>query len=95
MAEWIRSGGSLPNVPELIGELTPPTYTFVNGRFQLEDKDHVKARLGRSPDLADALAVTFAVPEPPPKRTPPPGTGRREMFRGQGGPTGRERAWLY
>ena len=51
MVEWIRRGGCLPNVPELIGELTTPTYTFVHGRFQLEDKNQIKARLGRSPDL--------------------------------------------
>lgn len=41
--------GSLPKLPELVGELTVPTYTFVNGKFQLEDKDQVKQRLGRSP----------------------------------------------
>lgn len=65
MAEWVRNGGALPNMPELVGELTTPTYTFANGKFQLEDKDQVKARLGRSPDLADALALTFAFPDEP------------------------------
>ncbi len=70
MAEWIRRGGCLPNVPELIGELTTPTYTFVHGRFQLEDKNQIKARLGRSPDLADALSLTFALPEVRPRANP-------------------------
>ena len=65
MAEWVKRGGVLPNVPELVGELTTPTYTFVNGKFQLEEKDQIKERLGRSPDLADALALTFAIPERP------------------------------
>jgi len=65
MSEWIKRGAALPNVPELIGELTTPTYTFVNGKFQLEDKDQVKQRLGRSPDLADALALTFGLAEMP------------------------------
>jgi hypothetical protein len=65
MADWVKRGGALPNVPELVGELTTPTYTFVNGKFQLEDKDMIKGRLGRSPDLADALALTFAVPDAP------------------------------
>ena len=32
------------------------------GRLQLEEKDEIKKRLGRSPDLADALALTFAEP---------------------------------
>lgn len=50
MAEWVRQRGALPNIPELVGELSTPTYTFVNGKFQLEDKDQVKQRLGRSPD---------------------------------------------
>jgi len=65
MTEWIKRGGSLPNIPELVGELTTPTYTFVNGKFQLEDKDQIKTRLGRSPDLADALALTFCLPDAP------------------------------
>ena len=57
--------GALPNLPELVAELTTPTYTFVNGVFQLEEKDQIKARLGRSPDLADALFETFAIPDMP------------------------------
>ena len=32
------------------------------GRLQLESKEDVKKRLGRSPDKADALALTFAEP---------------------------------
>jgi hypothetical protein len=31
----------------------------------MEDKDSVKERLQRSPDLADALALTFAIPDQP------------------------------
>ena len=65
MAEAIRGGMALPNIPELVGELTTPTYTFNQGKFQLEDKDQVKKRLGRSPDLADALALTFMFPDMP------------------------------
>lgn len=65
MAEWVKRGGCLPNDPELIGELTTPTYSFANGVFLLEDKDLIKARLGRSPDKADALAETFMLQEMP------------------------------
>lgn len=77
MAEWVKAGGWLPNLPELIGELSTPTYTFLNGKFQLEPKEQVKERLGRSPDLADALALTFGIPELAPvpaksKALPPP-----------------------
>jgi phage terminase large subunit len=64
MAEWVKAGGWLPNIPELVAELTTPTYTYgVAGKFLIEPKDKVKERLGRSPDLADALALTFAIPE--------------------------------
>jgi phage terminase large subunit len=65
MADWIKSGGSLPPNPELITELTAPTYFFNEGKFQIEAKDQIKKRLGKSPDLADALALTFALPDAP------------------------------
>ena len=65
LAEWIKRGGAIPNIPELVPELTAPTYTLNQGKIQLEDKDLVKKRIGRSPDLADALALTFAYPDAP------------------------------
>jgi hypothetical protein len=65
MADWVKRGGRLPDAPELIAELTTPTYTFAHGQFVLEEKDQVKKRLGRSPDLADALAETFAIDDMP------------------------------
>jgi len=64
-AEAIRHGAALPPIPEMVGELTEPTYTFLNGVFQLEDKDQVKERLGRSPDLADAYMQTYALEDMP------------------------------
>jgi len=65
LAEWVKGGGALPPVPELVGELTTPTYTFSGGKMLLEEKDQVKKRLGRSPDLADALALTFGLVDMP------------------------------
>jgi phage terminase large subunit len=65
LADWIRRGGALPKSPTLVRELTTPTYTFHWGRFQLEEKDQIKKRLGFSPDYADALACTFALPDQP------------------------------
>jgi len=65
LAEWIRRGGALPNMPELVRELTAPTYTFKEGKILLEPKDLLKKRIGVSPDLADALALTFALPDAP------------------------------
>lgn len=65
MTDAIKAGIALPKIEELVGELTTPTYTFVKGKFLLEEKDLVKKRLGRSPDLADALALTYAMADMP------------------------------
>lgn len=62
MAEWVKNGGALPNIPELIAELTIPEYSFQGDKLLMEPKEKIKARLGRSPDYADALALTFAYP---------------------------------
>lgn len=62
MCEAIKSGMCLPNVPEIVGELTTPMYTFKGDKMLIEEKEQVKLRLGRSPNYADALATTFAQP---------------------------------
>lgn len=60
--DWLRGGGRLPDDSALAAELTAPTYFFnAAGKIQLEAKEKVKERLARSTDLADALALTFAV----------------------------------
>jgi hypothetical protein len=59
---WIKEGGALFPSPELVAELTAPTYAFKGDQLILEDKAQVKARIGRSLDRADALALTFAQP---------------------------------
>jgi len=65
-AEWVKKGGALPYLPELQREATATTYTFHNGVFQLEEKDQVAEKLnGESPDLWDALCLTFAQPVAP------------------------------
>lgn len=65
MKEWIEAGGWIPSDPMLRQELSTPTYWFdAQGRKALESKDDIKKRLqgGASPDIADALALTFAYP---------------------------------
>ena len=62
-AQWVKRGGCLPRDMELKRELCAPTFVFTNGRFQIEDKKQIKSRLGYSPDKADALCLTFALPE--------------------------------
>lgn len=63
MRLWLEKGGSIPNDVGLKSELTSVQYDF-NSRNQLrlEAKDKVKDRIGKSPDLADALALTFSYP---------------------------------
>lgn len=73
--DWLRSGGCLPPSDALRAELTAPTYDYdVAGRLRLEAKALVKERLRCSTDIADALALTFAVPSHP---LPPPAPVRR------------------
>ena len=62
--EWIKAGGCLPDISELKQELSTPTYWYdAAGRIVLEPKDKIKERLGgKSPDIADAIALTFAAP---------------------------------
>lgn len=63
LAEWVKAGGALPDVPELVQELTTPTYQFdAHNHLLLEKKAAIKARTGVSPDIADAIALTFAQP---------------------------------
>jgi hypothetical protein len=65
MADWLRAGGAIPNTNALKLELATPTYRYdAANRIVLESKDDIKKRLpdSGSPDLADALALTFAHP---------------------------------
>ena len=65
MKQWIEEGGAIPNDTALKQELATPIYWYDNvGRKVLESKDQIKKRLqgAGSPDLADALALTFALP---------------------------------
>lgn len=61
MNRWIPSG-VLPNDETLCKDLTGVRCEIDRGRLKLEEKKAVKQRLGRSPDTADALALTFAYP---------------------------------
>ena len=74
-AQWIRDGGAIPaNCPELITDLTETTYFFHGDKFQIEDKDQIKTRIGRSPDWGDPFALTFAQPVMPKPREAYPQT---------------------
>lgn len=63
MSDWIRSGGAIPNMVMLKQDLGAPVYWYdAIGRIVIEPKDDTKKRIERSPDLGDALALTFAYP---------------------------------
>ena len=64
--DWIAAGGAIPNMPELKQDLAAPIYWYdAANRLQLEPKDDIKKRGLPSPDLGDALALTFAAPVAP------------------------------
>jgi hypothetical protein len=64
LEEWITQGGALPQNTDLKADLVCPTYQYdaITNKKILESKDSIKERLGKSPDIADALALTFAMP---------------------------------
>lgn len=59
--EWFETGNvSIPNSPELIRELCLPKYEFQGLKHKVESKKDIRRSGRRSPDLADALCLTFA-----------------------------------
>lgn len=62
--DWLNpknnTGAMLPPDPQLTEEATEIRWTFrSDGRIQIEAKDDIKKRIGRSTDKFDALANTF------------------------------------
>ena len=55
------ASGKIPKDADLRAELLGPTYSFTsNGKIKVEGKSEMKRRGMRSPDIADALCLTFA-----------------------------------
>jgi hypothetical protein len=62
MRGWLNIG-SIPADQDLKDQLVGPTYTLnVQNAILLEPKEHMADRGIPSPDIADALALTFALP---------------------------------
>lgn len=63
LKEWMADVVEIPNIPELTDDLKEirkkPT---ANGQLLMESKEDMRRRKVKSPDVADALALTFAVP---------------------------------
>ena len=63
MKDWLINGGVLPDDDVLRDDLIGPEASVnEKGEIILESKDHMKARGVPSPNKADALALTFALP---------------------------------
>ena len=70
LRQWLEdpAGVQVPDDDKLHGDLCAPvwgkgaTKHDSNGRLVLEPKDHIRERLGISPDGGDAAALTFAFP---------------------------------
>lgn len=63
MRDWLKQGGSILKDVKLCAELTAPeTVARVDGKIQIESKENMKRRKLRSPNRADALAISFAYP---------------------------------
>ena len=59
---WLEQRGcKLPKDEDLMAELAGPRFKFSSsGKMQVESKQDMKKRGIRSPDLADAVCLTFA-----------------------------------
>ena len=63
MRDAIRDGIGLPDDPDVKSDLIGIEYGYnLRGDLQLEKKDDMKKRGLKSPDLADALALTYCMP---------------------------------
>lgn len=62
LCEWIKAGGAIHPDKMLKEELCAMTYVYQGDKFRVVEKDIIKQAIGRSPDRADALALTFSFP---------------------------------
>lgn len=67
LRQWLMDGGQIPDLPELKQDLCTPKYDSNNAanKLALESKKAIAKRGLPSPDLFDALALTFAYPVNP------------------------------
>ncbi len=67
MADWVKGGGALWKDDMFSRELCAPNYSMDNAsnKIKLESKEDIRERISFSPDIGDALALTFAFPVQP------------------------------
>jgi hypothetical protein len=72
MKAWLKEGGAIPHNQTLYDELiSPETVPRLDGKIQLESKEQMKKRGLHSPNIADALALSFAYPVKKKKKVDP------------------------
>lgn len=63
LRDFLRTDGAIPDDSRLQAEILAPEYGFdAQGRMKVESKEAMKKRLGRSPDRADAVALSIYQP---------------------------------
>ena len=63
MKTWLEEGGDIPDDPVLISELSSVQYKYdPTDRMILEKKEDMKKRGLSSPDIADAISLSFFMP---------------------------------
>lgn len=74
MRDWFAAKPvRVPDVDDMQADLVEPGYTYDSkSRIKIESKEHIKKRGGLSPDVADALSLTFAELVQPVSREPEP-----------------------
>lgn len=80
--DWLKAGGCIPDDQVIEDDLIgPEAQVLPNGELLLESKQHMKDRGVESPNRADALALSFALPVQK-KSSNRRGRGRGEFARG-------------
>lgn len=64
LAEWFKGDVSIPDRDDIQKDLLimPDYLQTSSGKKKLVAKDEIRKKLGRSPDIGDAMALTFAYP---------------------------------
>jgi hypothetical protein len=71
---------ALPPDPELLADLTAGRWEMTVRGVKLEAKEDIKARIGRSPDCADAVVIAHLARPAPPQARPAAGTLRSPAY---------------
>jgi hypothetical protein len=64
LAKWLGTGAILRDVKQEVELNAPDWVVDVSGRLKLTSKKELREKLGRSPDRADALAMSVWEPSP-------------------------------